>query len=160
METNKLLKKTRFYLAASLIAGFLLLATGMLFEAFDIHIIQNNKAIIGVSFIPLGLAFAFGLNINMMKKNPRGMRPILIAELDERVTALKHQADSITFRVLRWALALMFLGYTFAFPAEVFESAGWWITFSFFFLAFFVQAVVLKYLMNREKPVEDEETEQ
>ena len=149
MELNKHVKKTKTYLALSLAAGVVMLAAGILFETLGVHLLDNNKAIIGVSFIPLGLALAFGLNLTMAKRNPKGMRSIMAAETDERLAALRHQADSITFRALRWALALLFCGYTFAYPAEVFESAGWWIVFGFFFAAFMLQGVLLAVLMGR-----------
>ena len=157
METSRYEKKLKLYLAISLTVGLLLLVTGVLFSVFDIHIIQNNKAIIGVSFIPFGLAFAFSLNLAQMKKNPKGMRPILVAENDERLSALKHQADSIAFGVLRYTLTLLFFVYTFAYPSDVFETAGWWVVFGFLFLAFFLQPVILKVLQNKNVSASEDE---
>lgn len=151
MDANKVTRKMNLSFVVCLAAGLLLLAGGLTLQLLDIHLLENNRAVVALAFIPLALATYFGLTAALMKRNPKYSRTVAAEQADERITALKHRADSITYRTMRWALSLVFLGYTFAFPSEIFESAGWWITFGFFFLAHMMQGVVLVVLMGRDK---------
>ncbi|MTI94659.1 MAG: hypothetical protein FH749_04100 [Firmicutes bacterium] len=134
---EKYVRTKRLHLAANLLVGMALLAGGLLLDLVD-----NSRALIGLSLIPFGYALGLLINLILIKRNPQGMNPLIIAENDERVMSVRNEADSVTFRGLRWALTLVFLGYTFLVPGDIFEAVGWWITFGFLFAAYMVQGIV------------------
>ena len=79
------------------------------------------------------------------------MKPVIISENDERLVAAKNEADAITFQVLRWALMLVFFGYTFMVPADIFEAPAWWIIFGLYFIAVMLQGIILSIFQRKEK---------
>lgn len=70
------------------------------------------------------------------------MKNIIISENDERLVALKNQADANAFRILQGILFFSYLGYTFMVPEDVFEAVGWWLI-TFALLASFVLQGIL-----------------
>lgn len=144
MNTEKVIKNWKTIVALNLITGLLLLSAGIIFDIYNINIVQNNKALVGLSFIPLAVALCSFVNLLMLKRSPRSMRDIVISETDERLTAIRNEADAKAFRVLRWALLLAFFGYTLMVPSDVFEAIGWWILLVFFFISQFLPAVFYK----------------
>lgn len=127
MSVEKYVKDTKVIMTVSLITGLVLLTTGLVFSQWDMSLISDNKALLALSLLPFSLAFVSLLKLLRIKKSPRKMRNILIKENDERLVALSHEADAKTFKILQGALFLAYFGYTFIFPQEVFQSAGWWI---------------------------------
>lgn len=123
---EKTIKEAKAVIAVSLIAGLLLLAAGLLSKQVDMGWLSANNALLALSLLPLSLAFASFLKLSRIKKSPQKMRSVLIKENDERLVALNHEADSKTLKIVVGALFLAYFGYTFLFPEEVFESAGWW----------------------------------
>src|SRR5665647_2596891 len=93
MSIKKSREKLVVTLFANLTVGILLVVTGILMFVFDINIIENKKAIIGLSFIPLATAFASGFNLIMIKKHPDKMKVIVITENDERLVAIQNETD-------------------------------------------------------------------
>lgn len=151
MEMNRVRKKLGISITVSLAIGLMLLATGIALKLLDVKLLENDKALIGLAIIPLALATYYILTAALAKKNPSYLRNIAVQQADERIAALKHTADSISFRTLQWSLTAVFLGYTLAFPSQIFSSAGWWITFGFFFLSQTLQAVVMTVLIHRDQ---------
>jgi hypothetical protein len=127
MNNAKIVKETKLIMNVTLIAGIVLLATGILFTQMDIHLISNNKALIALSLLPLSMALVYFLKLSSIKKSPHKMRSILIKENDERLVAIKNEADAKTFKVIQGALFLTYFGYTFIVPEDIFKGAGWWI---------------------------------
>ena len=155
MLIKKSREKSVVTLFANLTVGILLVVTGILMFVFDINIIENKKAIIGLSFIPLAAAFVSGFNLIMIKKHLDKMKAIVIAENDERLVAIQNETDATAFRILRWALMLVFFGYTLAIPKDVFESPAWWVVFSFFFMSYVLQGILFK--INYDKSIKEDD---
>lgn len=145
-------------LFANLTAGVLLMITGILMEVLKINIIENVKAITGLSFIPLASAFTSAYYLHLLKKRPDKMKAIVIAENDERLIAVQNEVDAITFRILRWALVLVFFGYTLAVPKDVFESAAWWTIFVFFFMSYMIQSILFTVKYGKKQKNEEDDT--
>jgi hypothetical protein len=146
-----------FNMYANLIAGILLITAGILLNILNSPLIENKKAIIGLSFIPLGTSLYSWLNIYFIKKFPKGMKPVIVSENDERLVAIRNEADAITFQVLRWALMLVFFGYTFMVPKDIFETPSWWIIFGFYFMSYMLQGVLLNIYYGKNRKNDSEE---
>lgn len=156
MLVKKSKQKLMFNMYANLIVGILLITAGILLNILNSPLIDNKKALIGLSFIPLGISFYSWLNIYLIKKYPKSMKPVIISENDERLVAIRNKADALTFQILQWALLLVFLGYTFMVPKDIFETPAWWITFGFYFMSFILQGVLLN-IYNRKNNKNDSE---
>jgi uncharacterized membrane protein len=152
MNTEKIIKETKVAMTASLVIGLVLLATGIIFSLLDINLIKNNKAIIGLSFIPLCVAFVYYLKLTRIRKSPQKMREILVNESDERLVALKNEADAKAFRIIQGALFLAYMGYTLMVPEDIFESAGWWILLVLLFVSFIAQGIISSKVMKKDNP--------
>jgi hypothetical protein len=152
MNTEKIIKETKVAMTASLVIGLVLLATGIVFSLLDINLIKNNKAIIGLSFIPLCVAFVYYLKLTRIRKSPQKMREILVNESDERLVALKNEADAKAFRIIQGALFLAYMGYTLMVPEDIFESAGWWILLVLLFVSFIAQGIISPKVMKKDNP--------
>ncbi len=141
MNTEKVIKETKLIMLVMLAIGLILLATGIVFSLLDSPIIKNNRAIVGLSFIPLAVAFIYYLKFTLIKDSPLKMKKILVNETDERLVALKNEADAKTFRIIQGILFLTYMGYTLMVPEDIFEATGWWILLVLLFLSFVIQAV-------------------
>ncbi|MGE5450188.1 MAG: hypothetical protein ACM3PA_02275 [Methanomassiliicoccales archaeon] len=149
MNTN-LNPGAKLNLVGNLILGALLLVCGIVFTIQDINLLPNNKALIGISFIPLAMAFSQWLNIFMIKKYPQEMSPSIIASHDERLVLIRNAAEAQTQRIIRWLLNLVFIGYTLMVPAHIFETVSWWAVVFFWALSYALPVLFLQ-LGNRKE---------
>lgn len=152
MDTEKVVKRTKTILFAALISGAVLLAAGILFELAKVRLLPENKALVGLSFIPFSIAFSALILLLKIKKSPETMKKFVISETDERLVALKNEAEAKAFKILQSALYLTYMGYTLIVPADVFESAGWWILTGLLLLSLLLQAVLLTKVMDPRSP--------
>lgn len=141
MRIDKIVKNSRIIIIFGIIVGVLLLGTGIVFSIIDSKLISNNKAIIGLSFLPLALAFIYYLKLSIIKTTPEKINNIIISESDERLVALKNEADSKAFFITKGAIFFAFLAYTFLVPEDIFESIGWWILMGLLFISFISQGI-------------------
>lgn len=109
MNIKKVIKETKMIMLGTLAIGLILLAIGIGFSLLDISLIKNNRAIVGLSFIPLSIAFVYFLKLTRIIKSPHKMREILINENDERMVALKNEADAKAFRIIQSTLFLTYI---------------------------------------------------
>lgn len=126
MKGEKTVKEAKRVMIVSLIVGFVFLTVGLVSRLGDVALFSNNKALIALSLLPFSLAFVSFLKLSRIRKFPQKMRSVMIKENDERLVALKNEADAKTFKILQGMLFLAYFGYTFMFPQEIFESVGWW----------------------------------
>lgn len=143
-------KLKKIKIGANLGVGLALIAAGIILRVTDSNIIENTKAVIGLSLIPLGIALYLWLSLIFAKKYPKNMNQMNIMENDERLRAIGYRADSTAFRILRWALMLLYYGYTFMSPDDVFETASWWIVLVFFMLSYLLQGILVKIYSDHE----------
>lgn len=127
MSADKTVKETKVMMTVSLIAGLILLAIGLVTRQLNFGFLSDNKAFLALSLLPFSMAFVSFLKLSRIKNSPEKMRSMLIRENDERLVALNNEADAKTFKILQGTLFLAYFGYTFLFPQEIFESAGWWV---------------------------------
>lgn len=157
MNTEKIIKETKVIMIVTLAIGLVLLVTGISFDLLDIRIIKNNRAIVGLSFIPLCVSCVYCLKLKRIKKSPHKMREILVNENDERLVALKNEADAKAFRIIQSALFLTYMGYTLIVPEDIFESVGWWILLVLLFVSFISQGVIHTRVLRKDNSKENEE---
>lgn len=141
METAKIVKEAKIIMMIGLIIGVILLGAGIIFSILQMNLFPNNRAIIGLSFIPLSVAFIYYLKLLWIKKYPQTIKEIIINESDERLVALKNEADAKAFKILQATIFLVYTGYTLMVPADIFESVGWWILLIILFVSFIAQAI-------------------
>ncbi|MDI9395752.1 MAG: hypothetical protein QM426_10250 [Euryarchaeota archaeon] len=156
MNTEKIIQETKVIMIVTLVIGLFLLATGIIFDFLDIHIIKNNRAIVGLSFIPLSITLVYYLKLMRIKKTPQKMREILVNENDERLVALKNEVDAKAFRIVQGALFLAFMGYTLMVPEDIFESLGWCILLVLLFVSFISQGVIHTKVSRKDNFKENE----
>ena len=85
------------------------------------------------------------------------MKPVIVSENDERLIAIRNEADSITFNILQWALMLTFFGYTFMVPNDIFETPLWWVIFSFYFMSYMLQGIILSIFYRKNDKTDSDE---
>lgn len=151
MGTEKIVKEARMIIIIGIIVGIILLGIGIVFSIMDVSFISNKKAIIGLSFIPLSVAFVYYLKLSIIKKAPHKMKSIIISENDERLVALKNEADAKAFKIIQSAIFLSYMGYTLMVPEDIFESVGWWILMFLLFIAFISQGILASKAMKNSK---------
>ncbi|NLI93953.1 MAG: hypothetical protein GX434_17680 [Peptococcaceae bacterium] len=93
MNTKNIVRESKTIMMVTLVIGIILFAAGAIFRLMDINIVPN-KAITGLSFIPLTVAFTHYVKISRIKKSPQKMKSMIINESDERLVALKNEADA------------------------------------------------------------------
>lgn len=157
MLVKKSKKKLMFNMYANLIVGILLVIAGILLTVLNSPLIENKKAIIGLSFIPFGISFYSWMNLFFTKKFPKGMKPVIVSENDERLITIRNEADAITFQILQWALMITFFGYTFMVPKDIFETPLWWIIFGFFLMSYLLQGIILSIYYRRNNKTDCDE---
>lgn len=157
MNTEKLIKETKAVMIGTLVLGLVLLAAGIGFDLLDIHIINNNKAIVGLSLIPLSIAFVSYLKLRRIRKSPQKMRETLVNESDERLVSLRNEVDAKAFRITQGALFFAYMGYTLMGPEDIFESPGWWILLGLLVVSFLSQGVIHASALKKESSEESEE---
>ncbi len=151
MNVEKTVKKTKVVLFSTLIIGVILLLAGILFDLMKINLVPNNKALVGLSFIPLAIALSSYILLTKIKKSPQKMKSYIINENDERLTALRNEADANAFRILLWTIFLTYTGYTLMVPGDIFESVGWWILMLLLLFSFALRGVLLTKAMRKNE---------
>jgi hypothetical protein len=160
MNTDKIIKESKTIMLVTLTVGIILFAMGILFTVLNVNITSNsnlvtiNRAFTGLSFIPLSIALMYYLKLLKIRKSPDKMRNIIINENDERLVALKNEAEAKAFKIIQGALFLTYLGYTFMVPSDIFESVGWWILLGLMLLSIAAQAILLNKVMRKEKTMD------
>lgn len=142
MNTDKIIKEARIIVAVCLSIGLLLFGAGIVFSFIDVSFIANPKAIVGLSFIPLSTAFVYYLKLSKIKNDPQKMKKIIIRESDERLVALRNEADAKALKMIQGSIFLGYMGYTLMVPEDVFESVGWWILMVLMLFAIMVQGIM------------------
>lgn len=148
MNTEKIVKEARVIMIFCSIVGVLLLGAGIVFSILDVSFISNNGAIVGLSLIPLSVAFVYYLKLSRIKKSPQKMKNILISESDERLVALKNEADAKAFKIIQGTIFFTYMGYTLMVPGDVFESIGWWILMSLLLVSSISQSILTMKVMK------------
>ena len=85
------------------------------------------------------------------------MRNIIINESDERLVALRNEADAKAFKALQGALFLTYMGYTLMVPEDIFESVGWWIILVLLFISFISQGILFNIVIGKDNSKDNEE---
>jgi len=150
MNTEKIVKESKVIMLVTLITGLVILAVGVIFDFMKIDLV-NNKAIIGLSLTPFSVALVYYLKLSAIKKSPQKMRDIIITESDERLVALKNEADAKALKILQGAIFLTYMGYTLMVPEDVFESVGWWILLILLLISFMSPGILLARVKCKEK---------
>lgn len=127
MNTEKIVKEAKMIMLVCLTIGIMLLGAGILFSFIDVSYIPNPRALVGLSFIPLSTAFVYYLKYTKIRNSPQKMKKIIIQESDERLVALKNEADAKALKIIQGSIFLGYMGYTLMVPEDIFESVGWWI---------------------------------
>ncbi len=156
MNTDKIIKEARIIMYAALIVGMALLAVGIAFAWTDARIISNNRSVIGLSFIPLTVSFFYYLKLIRIRNNPQTMKAIIINENDERLNALKNEADARAHKIVQAALFLAYMGYTLIVPEDIFESVGWWILLLILMLSLISQGILTAASLRKEQAIHEE----
>ena len=151
MDTKKIVKEAKEIIVVTFVVGITLLIVGIAFTLLDIKLLANNKALIGLSFLPLSVTAVYYFKLRKINKAPQKMRNIIINENDERLLALRNEADAKALKILQGALFLTYMGYTLIVPADIFESVGWWLIFILFFVAFVSPAILQSIVLRKEK---------
>jgi hypothetical protein len=154
MNHDTITKSEKLKLTANLAAGLVLIAVGSYWRMQDMALDWNPKALIGLGFIPVGIAIGKAVQLYTFARHPKESMPALIAMRDERLQAQRNAADATAHRLMSWLLNLIFLGYTLMFPKDIFESPAWWILFGLFLLTTMLPAAILA-IKNRV-PVQSE----
>ena len=156
MSTDKVVRESKTIMLVTLVIGVALLATGIIFKLLEVNFLPNNGAIaiIGLSLTPLAVALTYYVKLLGIKKSPQ---KFIINEIDERLVALKNEADAKAFLIVQGALFFTYMGYTLMFPKDVFESVGWWILMIVMLISFISQAILrMMNVMGKETPNDDE----
>jgi len=154
MNTEKIVKEARIIMIIGLIVGAVLLGLGIAFSVMDVSFISNKKALIGLSFMPFAVAVIYYLKLSGIKKTPQKMKNIIISENDERLVALKNEADAKAFKIVQATIFLSYMGYTLMVPEDIFESVGWWILMGLLFITFMSQGLLAARAMKNPKSEE------
>ncbi len=157
MDQKKIIQETRLYIIVALIVGFALLAAGIVLQITDSNLIANKKALVGLSFIPFAFALMNYFKLIKLLKSPEKMKHVIVDETDERLVRLRNEVDAKTFKFLRWAIFLAYMGYTFIVPTDIFESLGWWLLLILLIFSFVIQAFFAKIILSSTLPTEKEE---
>ena len=138
MDYSRFRSLKRASLIGNAVTAAILLVLGLLLEV---------KGLVGLSIIPAARGIADAVLLYLVRTQPKKMLPLVISETDPRIQSVKREADSITFRILRWTLLLFALGYTLTAPDAVF-SVLWWIITALAVSAYLLQPILLKRLMR------------
>jgi vacuolar-type H+-ATPase subunit I/STV1 len=142
MNTEKIIKEAKLIMVICLTVGLVLLVAGIIVSFVDVSFITNPKAVIGLSIIPLSGALVYYLKLTNIKKSPQKMKNIIISESDERLVALKNEADAKAFKLVQAVIFLGYMAYTLMVPEDIFESVGWWIIMVILMVTFIAQGVL------------------
>ena len=160
MNTDKLVRETKLNMLVTLVIGAALLATGIIFKLLEINILPDKGeigaiALIGLSVMPLSAALAYYVKLLGIKKFPQ---EFIINEIDERLVALKNEADAKAFLIVQGSLFFTYMGYTITFPEDIFKSVGWWILTIITLISFISQTIFHRMIIiGNEKSKDNEE---
>lgn len=157
MNTNKIIKEAVVISVAGAVVGAILLAIGVVLKLREVSVIENDRAFIGLSFIPFTIAAVYLGKIFMIKKYPQKMKSAILKETDERLTAMRNEADAVAYKITQAVIGLMYFGYTIMVPQDVFESSGWWLLLAAYFVTFFSKDIVRAVVMRKAMSTEDVE---
>jgi len=79
------------------------------------------------------------------------MKKIIIQESDERLVALKNEADAKALKIIQGSIFLAYMGYTLMVPEDIFESVGWWILLVLTLIAVSVQGFMNSRVVMKNK---------
>lgn len=150
MDIEKIKKETKMIMIVTLVTGLLLLAAGISLRVMNIQWLENNRAVVGLSFIPLSVAAVYYFKLARLTKAPDKMRETLVNEMDERLAALRNEADAKAFKVIQGSLFLAYMGYTLIVPEDIFESVGWWILLALMVVSFMAQGIFYSQAMGKD----------
>lgn len=156
MNTEKIIREYKAILMVTLVIGLALLAVGTIFTLLNLRLVPNNKAIVGLSFIPLGVAVAYWIKLTIIRKSPLKMHDTIINENDERLVSMKNEADAKSFKIIQGALFLAYMGYTLMVPEDIFESLGWWLLLVLLFISFISQAIMSRIISGKANKTDEE----
>lgn len=156
MNTDKIIREYKAIIIVTLVTGLALLTVGTIFTLVNFRLLPNNKAIVGLSFIPLGVALVYWIKLTLIKKSPLKMRDTIINENDERLISMKNEADAKSFKIVQGALFLAYMGYTLMVPEDIFESLGWWLLLVLLFVSFISQVIMSKIISGKENTTDEE----
>jgi xanthosine utilization system XapX-like protein len=156
MNTEKIIREYKAIIMITLVIGLALLAVGTIFTLLNLRLVPNNKAIVGLSFIPLGVAVAYWIKLTIIRKSPLKMRGTIINENDERLVSMKNEADAKSFKIIQGALFLAYMGYTLMIPEDIFESLGWWLLLVLLFISFISQAIMSRIISGKANKTDEE----
>jgi xanthosine utilization system XapX-like protein len=156
MNTEKIIREYKAIIMVTLVIGLALLAVGTIFTLLNLRLVPNNKAIVGLSFIPLGVAVAYWIKLTIIRKSPLKMHDTIINENDERLVSMKNEADAKSFKIIQGALFLAYMGYTLMVPEDIFESLGWWLLLVLLFISFISQAIMSRIISGKANKTDEE----
>jgi len=156
MNTERIIREYKTIMIVTLVVGLVLLAIGIIFTLLNLRLVPNNKAIVGLSFIPLGVALAYWIKLTLIKKSPLKMRDTIINENDERLISMKNEEDAKSFKIIQGALFLAYIGYTLMVPEDIFESLGWWLLLVLLFVSFISQVIMSKMISGKADTTDEE----
>ena len=151
MNTEKIVKEAKVIMLVCLTIGIMLLGAGILFSFIDVSYIENPRSLVGLSFIPLCTAFVYYLKYTKIRNSPQKMKKIIIQESDERLVALKNEADAKALKIIQGSIFLGYMGYTLMVPEDIFESVGWWILMVLTLVAISVQGFMNSRVVMEKK---------
>lgn len=156
MNTKKIVKEVKIIAITCSIIGFLLIGLSIILSALDVNFIENKKALVGLSFIPLSIALIYYLKVSIIKRSPEKVKNIIITENDERISALKNEAGAKSFKIVQGAVFLSYMGYTLLVPEDIFESVGWWILLALLIITFVSHGIISAKTMKSMDSKENE----
>jgi hypothetical protein len=156
MNTEKMMKESKVIFLISLTVGSVLLLTGIVLLQLGAELTPNDKAFIGLSFIPFGLSFSYFIKYSRIRKSPQSIRKTMLPEIDERLVSIRNEADAKALKVMQGVMFLTYMGYTLIVPGDVFESPAWWILLALLFLSFLSQGILQKIVAGKDRSLEEE----
>ncbi len=150
MNSKKIVRKNKKVMLVSMIFFIILLVGGIFLELVDSRLLPNNKALVALSFFPLGIAVSSYIKLQTIKKYPQKMKDFIINENDERLIALRNQADARAFKIMQALLFFLYMGYTLMFPEDIFKTVGWWLLMFLLLASFVLQGMTSAKSMEKD----------
>ncbi len=154
MNTEKIMKESKVIILITLTVGFALLLTGIVLLSLGTGLTPNDKAFVGLSFIPFSLSVSYWIKLSRMKKSPQSIPKTLLPEIDERLVSIRNEADAKALKVVQGAIFLIYMGYTLMVPGDIFESPAWWILLMLLSISFLSQGILHKIVAGRDRSLE------
>lgn len=87
-------------------AGVALFGAGSFLAWFKVDLVPNPKAVFFLGFIPLSMAFSSWITLHMLVDRPKEMDEAITSITDERLIAIRNEAEAIANRIIRWLIFL------------------------------------------------------